>query len=188
MSMSSARSSSIVHPFRLAVDRGRTKEFRALVQDVERKRKRDDDGDYKAPPARDGEPPVSRPPAILPSPPPPPSRFTQSALHLRRAIMDLHTLLLSQQRAYLNVHRFLSSSSASSMTEAERDQLEATVAAAAVECAAKIEELKEQNKLGSHSDEDEEEEDEEEGDGWDGEDLQRHRGCIVLWLYDALHG
>ena len=177
--------SSLVHPFSLTIDRGRTKEFRALVHThaLTHKRKRspssssssssyDDDDEQKH---AESSPP---PPSILPPPPPPPSPFTLSALHLRRAILDLHALLHRQQRDYLNLHRFLSSSSP--MTDAERDQLESTVAAAAVECAAKIEELKGR------------EEEEEEGEGEEeaevGEDLRRHRECIILSLYDALRG
>ena len=182
-SLPSSSRASLVHPFSLTVDRSRTKEFRALVQSLSLKRKRPpspyDDDEKQSDPS-----PPPPPPSILPPPPPPSSRFTLSALHLRRAISDLHRLLLTQQRAYLNVHRFLSS--ASPMTEAERDQLETTVASAAVECAAKIEELK--------GKEDEEEEEGEGGEGEEGlggggevgDDLRRHRECLVLSLYDAL--
>ena len=185
--MSTSARSSLIHPFSLTIDRGRTKEFRSLVQQHERKRKRDDAEDEKERAAPDGRGlpassvalSSSSTTSILPPAPVPPSAFTQSALYIRQGIVDLHRLLQSQQRDYLNVHRFLSSSS--SMSDAERDRLEGAVAAAAVECAAKIEELKRKEEDGENDENDGEEEAEEEG-----EDLRHHREYIILSLYDAL--
>ena len=69
------------------------------------------------------------------------------------------------------------------MTEGERDRLETTVAAAAVECAAKIEQLKAKEDEGAEEGEDEEAEGDEVG-----ADLRHHRDCIILSLYDGLRG
>ena len=134
-----------VQAARVAVEKARTTEFRELVQQHtqlnRRKRKLEADNttDATSPPSALSTDAAAA--SILP-PITPPSAFTQSALLIRQSIADIHRLLVSQQRDYLDTHRHLTSAQ-SQMTDADRDTLEVTVARSITAIAQQLDALKE---------------------------------------------
>ena len=130
-----------VQAARVAVEKARTNEFRELVQHHtqlnHRKRKLEQ---ITSPDAASPPSPSDAAASILP-PITPPSAFTQSALLIRQSIADIHRLLVSQQRDYLDPHRHLTSAQ-SRMTDADRDALEQTLARSITAIAQQLDTLK----------------------------------------------
>ena len=135
-----------VQAARVAVEKARTTEFRELVQHHtqlnHRKRKLEDNTTDTNSTSPSSQLQLDATAASLLPPIIPPSAFTQSALLIRQSIADVHRLLLSQQRDYLDPHRHLTSVQ-SQMTDADRDTLEQTVARSITAIARQLDTLKE---------------------------------------------